>query len=173
MATTNVIGLTTVAAVLALGLVRGDPGRPRPGSFTRVKTGAPASTSTPAEWWMPTTATTITGDLSYYAAGLMDRVAANRGLSLEGYAGGVALMRRGDLGRVVWLRVTGPGPGEGQPWAGPFLVVDCAHPRHYAGLVKRGRAAEVSRATWLALGLPEDLVPVVLTFEDPTGDKER
>lgn len=170
--TPNAIGLATVATVLALGLVRGDPGRPRPGSFTRVQTGAgPVATTSPvpAEWRAPTSATTITGDLSYYAAGLMDRVAANRGLGLEGYAGGVVLMRRGDLGRVVWIRMAGS-PG---PWAGPFLVVDCANRAHYAGLVRRGRAAEVSRAMWLKWGLPEDLVPVVVTFEDPTGATGR
>lgn len=54
--------------------------------------------------WMEATAEDhLAGEATYYAAGVMERVAAFRGLSLEGYAGGVALNRAGDLGRPVWL----------------------------------------------------------------------
>lgn len=166
------ITMAALTTVVALGLVCGDPGCPRPGDFTRVKRGRAGLATTyrpPPEWRRPTSASTITGDLSYYAAGKMATAAARRGLSLAGYVGGVALMRRGDLGRVVWLKVAGPDPGEWLPWAGPFLVVDCAGRLHYAGLVKRERAAEVSRATWVAWDLPEDLVEVVVSFEDPAS----
>lgn len=158
----NTAAVATVAMALAFGLGPWDRG-PRPERNTTGLAIGPPRRAVPAEWLAPTTAITTTGQVSYYAAGIMARVAANRGLSLEGYAGGVAMMRRGDLGRVVWLRP------EARSWVGPFLVVDCARRGHYAGLVKRGRVVEVDRAIWLELGLPERPVPVVVSFEAP-GD---
>lgn len=57
---------------------------------------------------------------TYYSTGIMERVAQNRGMSLDRYKDGVALMSPSDLGKTVWLRR----PGHG--WEGPFLVVDCS-----------------------------------------------
>ena len=112
------------------------------------------------EWQAPTPEPVISGDASYYSAGLMDVVAHNRGLELQGYAGGVAMMRAGDIGRDVWLMVRGE-------WHGPYLVVDCAQRLHYDGLVDRGRVVELSRRDWLGLGLPEMPVPVLVSFDGP------
>ena len=57
---------------------------------------------------------------TYYAAGIMEQVAENRGMSLDRYKDGVAMMSPADLGKTVWLRRPGGG------WEGPFLVVDCS-----------------------------------------------
>ena len=127
--------------------------------FTRVNSEPGAA---PAEWRSPTRAEEIAGEASYYAAGIMAAVAQRRGLDLAGYRGGVALLRAGDLGREVWVMV-----GDSGTWAGPFLVVDCAQRIHYPGLVGRGRVIELDRADWLALGLPERPVPVVVSFAHP------
>lgn len=70
-------------------------------------------------WATPTDAQAIDGLATYYAPRLMERVAANRGMDLTHYAGGVALNRAGDLGRTVWLEHKGA-------ITGPYLVVDCA-----------------------------------------------
>jgi len=82
----------------------------------------------------------LEGRATYYAPGLMETVAANRGYDLDGYLGGVALNRKGDLGRAVWLE-----------WdnavEGPFLVVDCAQERHYHLREEQNRVVEVDAAT--------------------------
>ena len=74
--------------------------------------------------WSSTSPSNLEGRATYYSPGLMRQVAENRGMDLSGYLGGVALNRKGDLGRVVWLE-----------WddavEGPYLVVDCAKRRHY------------------------------------------
>jgi len=70
-------------------------------------------------WATPTDAQAIDGLATYYAPRLMQTVAANRGMDLTHYAGGVALNRAGDLGRTVWLEHKGV-------ITGPYLVVDCA-----------------------------------------------
>lgn len=66
----------------------------------------------PAAWSEPTPMTFLDGYATYYAPGLMEKVAANRGIDLQAYLGGVALNRAGDLGRAVWLE-WGPGQVEG------------------------------------------------------------
>jgi hypothetical protein len=128
-----------------------------------VNTGAEPTAADLAEWQRPTRASRIVGDAAFYGARHnMATIAGRRGLSLEGMAGGVALMRCGDLGRVVWIRIRGR-------WRGPFRVVDCSRRDHYALNVARGRAVDLGWATWQALSLPADLVPVVVSFRPPTG----
>lgn len=72
-----------------------------------------------ALWQIPTSDDSVTGMATYYAPGIMEAVAVNRGMSLSGYRGGVALNRAGDLGRTVWLEYK-------DEIVGPYLVVDCA-----------------------------------------------
>lgn len=125
-------------------------------SVTRVKS------PVPAEYWQPTEARAVSGEASYYAPGVMAAVATRRGLDLDGYLGGVAMMRRGDVGREVWVLA-----GDSDTWTGPFLVVDCAQRAHYASLVAGDRVIELDRGSWLSLGLPEWPVPVVVSFGGP------
>lgn len=70
-------------------------------------------------WFLPSPQYTI-GNAVFYASGLMQATAMVRGMSLEGYQGGVSMLSPGDIGRTVWLR------RQGHDWEGPFLVVDCA-----------------------------------------------
>ena len=90
--------------------------------------------------WSSRSSGNLEGQATYYSPTLMQQVAENRGLSLEGYAGGVALNRRGDLGRVVWLEFDGAIDG-------PFLVVDCARKEHYDSREQRSRVVEVDAQT--------------------------
>lgn len=122
----------------------------------------------PAGWQVPTREAVIFGDAAYYGARHnMAKIAERRGLSLEGMAGGVALMRRGDLGRVVWIWIRGR-------WRGPFRVVDCSRRDHYAMNLARGRVVDLGWPTWQALGLPADLVPVAVRFTAPaSGPRPR
>jgi hypothetical protein len=80
----------------------------------------PLSLLLPALWTVPTSDPSIAGRATYYSPGLMEQVAANRGITLAGYAGGVALNRARDLRRAVWIEWAGG------PITGPYLVVDCA-----------------------------------------------
>ncbi len=95
-----------------------------------------------ALWGVPTGEVVLEGKATHYAEGRMMEVVGTRGLSLEGYAGGVALNRAGDLGRKVWLEWDG-GPYSGLV-DGPFLVVDCAQRgEHYERRQRRGYVVEV------------------------------
>jgi hypothetical protein len=94
-----------------------------------------------ALWTIPTADDSLDGRATYYAEGMMEQVAANRGLDLRGYKGGVALNRAGDLRRTVWLQ-----------WAdgaveGPFLVVDCASRRDFPERERQGYVVEVDAQT--------------------------
>jgi hypothetical protein len=88
-------------------------------------------------WTEPTPEQVVSGQAKYYGEGLMERAAVNQGLDLRWYADGVALMSRGDLGRVVWV-------SHGDEILGPFLVVDCAQRNHYDRRVAQGDVLEVS-----------------------------
>jgi hypothetical protein len=117
-----------------------------------------------ALWSTPTSDQALDGRATYYSQGLMEQVAANRGMSLEGYAGGVALNRAADLRRTVWLEYQGD-------ITGPYLVVDCAQRgAHYEERERRGLIAEVSfeqAGAWHMLG-PTD-VRVLFSLPDPPG----
>ena len=119
----------------------------------------------PALWTIPTAEPSITGRATHYAAGLMELVAATRELSLAGYAGGVALNRRGDLRRQVWL-----------DWRdgstdGPYLVVDCAQRHHFADREASDLVVEVDYQTADARGFAGLApVPVVVHFQQPHAD---
>lgn len=123
-----------------------------------------------ALWTVPTGEVWLDGSATHYSAGLMGKVAANRGMSLDGYVGGVALNRAGDLGRKVWIEWT-EGPFEGVT-DGPFLVVDCARRgADYQARIGAGYVIEVSEGwamrrefAWVGP------VKVRVWFVDPRGE---
>jgi len=111
----------------------------------------------------------LAGQATYYSDGLMEQVAANRGMDLTGYVGGVALNHPDNLGDQVWLLW----PLEGQ-LTGPHLVVDCAAAQHIAEREARGYVVEVDARTARRIGFygvgPH---PVVVLFERPAWDGPR
>jgi hypothetical protein len=92
-----------------------------------------------SRWAQPSAGLFEDGLATYYRRGLMEKVAHNRGLDLDGTLGGVALNRCGDLERRVWLQWMPVGPVEG-----PYLVVDCAAAPHFADRERLRRVVEVS-----------------------------
>ena len=124
-----------------------------------------------AVWQVPTGELSVEGKATHYGPGLMGEVARNRGVSLDGFAGGVALNRAGDLGRKVWLEwdpSTSSGRGEGLV-DGPFLVVDCAgRGQDYVRRERQGYVVEVSERVALARGFAwVGPVGVRVWFVDP------
>jgi hypothetical protein len=118
-------------------------------------------------WTTPTVAPTISGDATYYVDGLMERVAHYRGLSLAGYAGGIALNRAADLGRAAWLRHDGE-------LSGPYRVVDCAQWRHYPVRLEMGYVVEVDYQTakaWGMVGVGPVPVEVIFDSEELQRDE--
>lgn len=83
------------------------------------------------------------GIATYYGEGIMEKVAARRGLSLDGVRGGVALMNCGDIGSHVWLKRSPQ-----YEFEGPYLVVDCSKREHlYWNVVVNNLAVEVDWQT--------------------------
>jgi len=118
-------------------------------------------------WATTTTEPAIDGLATYYAPGVMEAVAVNRGMDLSHYRGGVALNRAGDLGRTVWLERNGVIDG-------PFLVVDCARRGpHFEDRERRGYVAEIDyrlAREWGIVGVGP--TPVKVWFElPPTPDR--
>lgn len=72
------------------------------------------------ETWLIEVPQYAVGNAVYYAPWVMEAVAYNRGISLDGYLDGVSLMSPADIGVTVWLR------RPGHEWEGPYLSVDCA-----------------------------------------------
>ena len=87
----------------------------------------------------------LVGLSTYYAPGLMQEVANNRGVDLAGYSG-VALNDCDLLGEKVWLEW---GPGE---FTGPHPSVDCAEAGDLALREAQGRVVEVDAETAQAVG---------------------
>lgn len=83
----------------------------------------------------------LAGICMFYSPGVMERVAANRGLSCPECVGMVATLDHQQLGEKIWLQ-RADGVVEG-----PFLVVDCPKAQHRDELERRGLVAEVDWAT--------------------------
>ena len=73
--------------------------------------------------------TLVMGKALFYAPYVMEATARYRGLSLDGYLGGVATMTCGSLGESVWLK------RPEHDWEGPYRVVDCARRNDLYGLI--------------------------------------
>ncbi len=101
--------------------------------------------------WHMHTPLPASGKASYYAAGVMRRVAEYR-LRVGDIKpcpeciGYVAMMRKGDLGRRVWIEREGI-------VSGPYLVVDVAAPRDFASVIGRGIIVEVDYALAMSWGM--------------------
>jgi hypothetical protein len=121
-----------------------------------------------ALWTIPTSDEVISGLATYYAPNVMEAVAVNRGMSIAGFRGGVALNRAGDLGRTVWLEYDGE-------ITGPYRVVDCAHRGvHFEDRLSKGYIVEVDYRVardWGIVGVGP--VPVRVHFELPTIGERR
>jgi hypothetical protein len=93
------------------------------------------------EAWTGPTALPVEGKATYYGPGVMEWVWQYR-LNLGSVPqcpdclGPVAMMRKGDIGRKVWLQYKGQ-------VSGPYMVVDCAGRTDFPNLTKRGLVAEV------------------------------
>lgn len=110
-------------------------------------------------WLSPTESISLTGDIAYYPEGLMPQVAETRGISLDGYDGGLATMSCGDRFRKAWLEVKGK--------VVSLLVVDCSNRNHYQMNVERGRIGDIGYRLWEKLGLPNRPFPARIWFVPP------
>ena len=112
-------------------------------------------------WWL---AMELTGTATFYAAGVMDEVAANR-LAWGQVApcaecvGMVALLEPEWIGRRAWLLA----PGRGIE--GPFLVIDCAQRAHRAALLAQGWVVDVDWETGRRWGMRGPLAGVRVFVE--------
>ncbi|HHY58973.1 MAG TPA: hypothetical protein GYA08_26465, partial [Chloroflexi bacterium] len=108
----------------------------------------------------------VTGLAMYYAPDVMAQVEAYRERvnNLDECAecvGKVALLRAGDLGRKVWIKV-----GDGQV-EGPFQVVDVAARHHIPELLRRNWVVDVDYATAMRWGMRGPMT-VTVYGEAPT-----
>ena len=124
-------------------------------------------------WNTSTPVSHLHGEATYMRSGLMEQVAVNKGLSLDGYAGAVALNRAADLGRVVWLS------WEDGSVDGPLLVIDCAQRgKHFAARESQRRVVEVSYEIAQLRGLAGygprpvtvSFVPILPSVQSVKGD---
>lgn len=118
-----------------------------------------------ALWQIPASDDSLTGLATYYAPGVMEAVAVNRGMSIAGFRGGVALNRAGDLGRTVWLEYK-------DEIVGPYLVVDCARRGpHFEERESKRYVVEVDyrlARDWGIVGVGP--VPIIVHFYPPTPE---
>jgi hypothetical protein len=115
-------------------------------------------------WSIPTPDAAIVGRATHYKAGLMETVAFRRHMSLRGYLGGVALNRKADLGRDVWIQ------WDDGTIEGPYLVVDCARQNHYPDRERRGYVLEVDAGVAMRRGFYHGVPPsVTVHFQEPGG----
>jgi hypothetical protein len=106
-------------------------------------------------WQTPTDKAVLSGEAAFYSPRLMPQVCETRGMDMTGFAGAVALMSCGDLGRTVWV------------FGEPMLVCDCSMWVHFEMNRKRGRIVDLDWATWERHGLPLAPVPVTVSFVPP------
>lgn len=89
-----------------------------------------------------------TGKAVWYAPHLMETTAQFRGMSLDGFMGGVATNSVGMMGKVIWLK------RPGLSWEGPYLVVDVGQRNHaYHQAINVGTIVEVDFETAARWGI--------------------
>ncbi len=100
------------------------------------------------------------GKAAFYGPRVMEGTVTYRGLNLNNYVGGVALMTCDDLRKSVWLQ------RPGLKWEGPFLVVDCARRNDLYGIIiYREEVVEVDFKTALRWGM-------IASYDFMSGDYE-
>lgn len=98
-------------------------------------------------FWMTPAPQYTKGAAVWYAPGVMEATCEVRGLDLQGYVDGVAMMSPADIGKVVWIK----GP---LGWEGPFLVCDCGvRGQVWEMVMDRGEVIEVGWRTAARWGL--------------------
>ena len=113
-------------------------------------------------WFMPAPVH-FSGKVTYYAPGLVEATAAWRGMSLDGFLDGVALMSPSDVGERVYIKFS-------EEWYGPFLVVDCARRGDmWPVVVHREEAVEVGHKTATLWGLEPPYPEVEVAKDLPRG----
>ena len=124
----------------------------------------------PLLWTDATPGDCLSGLATYMKAGKMEQAARRMQRSLDGVVGGVAMNRKGDIGRLVWIERAGI-------VTGPYRVVDCAQAgEHYEKRERQGRIIEVTYELadeWGIVGIGP--TPVTVWFSDPRalGAKTR
>lgn len=122
-------------------------------------------------WETPTPNPYLDGLATYMNPGVMEQTAANRALidnpddlplwlTSEGLVCAVALNRRADLGRIVWLR------RPGGPTLGPCLSIDCAALPHLQRRIDQERVVEVGWRIAEHWGM-ERPIPIRVLFHNP------
>lgn len=104
------------------------------------------------------------GVATYYAEGVMERVAEVRGLSMDGYWGGIATMFCGNIGKKAYLKPSSQGN-----WQGPYIVLDCSSREGFFYNININQiAVEVDWKTSRRWGMSGGLagVHVCLTYPD-------
>jgi len=108
------------------------------------------------------------GRAMYYNPNIFERVldfrlSARHVTECQECIGYVAMLRRGDLDRQVWLR------REGKPAEGPFWVIDVAAKHHVGLLLERGWVVDVDYATAMRWRMNRPLPVTVL--DAPTSEE--
>ena len=122
-------------------------------------------------WETPTADPYLDGLATYMAQNVMEQTAVNRALiehpddlplwlTGEGLVCAVALNRRADLGRIVWLRQP-----DG-PTLGPCLSIDCAALPHFQRRIDQERVVEVGWRIAQHWGM-EGPIPIRVLFYNP------
>lgn len=145
----NTIASTIVMAALFAGSMPGPSCLPCRGYTDQLGRWVPGYI-TNSTWFMPYPQHSA-GKAAWYGPGVMRATTRWRGLSLDGYLDGVALMSCHHIGDTVWLKRHDQ---PGLPWEGPFLVADC--PRRgdtYSAVVFTGEVVEVGWTTAVRWGL--------------------
>lgn len=111
------------------------------------------------------TAAALTGSVTYYNPGVMERVYENRLAwghvqPCEECVGMVALLDREHVGKQVYL------VRDGGPVEGPFLVVDCSAAQDIARHRRNGKVAEVDWPTAQRWGMTGPLANVRVVFRE-------
>ena len=117
-----------------------DPSEPYDGYYDHFEQWVPGVINNDT-WYLSAPQYTI-GNVVWYAPGIMKETAGMRGMSLDGYVDGIAMMSPADIGKTAWLK------RPGSIWEGPFLVVDCARRGDmFSAIYYRGEVAELGFKT--------------------------
>ena len=90
----------------------------------------------------------VKGDVTWVNPHRMEDTAVVNNIDLSPFKDGIALMSCSDIGETVWLK------RPDHNWDGPFVVADCANPRHmFAAICYKGEVAELGFKTAVEWGL--------------------
>ena len=100
------------------------------------------------ETWFTPMPIHTSGNAVWYAPWMMEGTANYRGMSLDGFVGGIATNSVGDMGKTAWIK------RNGLEWEGPYLIVDVSQRNHaYHHAINVGSIFEVDFPTALRWGI--------------------